>query len=69
MSESIVSRQVIAHQADLAARMYLAAGEGAQRPTAPYCPHLEPQHWQEWQASFSRALHNLRAVEGSEASA
>ena len=69
MSESIVSRQAIAHQAELAARTFLAAGEGAQRPTPPYCPHLEPHHWQEWQASFARSLHNLTAAEDSEASA
>jgi hypothetical protein len=69
VSEHIVSRQAIAHQAELAARTYLAAGQGAQRPQPPYCPQFEPSHWQEWQASFKRALHSLTAPEGAEGGA
>lgn len=66
MGTPIISRALIARQAEAAARAYLK--DGVQPPN-PYCPITEPDHHAEWKASFTRSLHALRCEEGTEACA
>lgn len=66
MAERIVSRAVIARQADAAAQ-WAAANPKQPEPPNPYCEHLEPEHHREWLASFRRQLqwHTAPEAEGS----
>lgn len=54
--EGIVSRETIARQAGRAAEL-AAANPKAPAPPNPFCEHLQPEHFREWQASFMRQLH------------
>lgn len=68
MTSRIVSRETIARQAAGAAR-YAQAHPDEAAPPNPYCPTTEPDHFNEWHASFTREVHALLAEEGSEGSA
>lgn len=60
---SVISREVIARQAQAAAQRHAA---GAPVPPNPYCPIFEADHHREWVASFERACNELVAeAEGS----
>lgn len=68
MAETIVTRELIARQAEAAVLQWMK-NRKAPRPPNPYDEHLEPAHHLEWQASFTRIVHAHDALPSSESSA
>lgn len=50
---TIVSRQIIARQAEAAAKHHAKQPAGTPPPN-PYCFAMEPEHHREWAAAFAR---------------
>lgn len=63
MPDAIVSKALIARQAEQAARIAVANPK-APPPPNPYCSLMEPALHMEWQASFTRQLHLQLNPEG-----
>lgn len=68
MNTRIVSRELIARQADAAAE-WAASHQDQPAPRNPYDEFLEPDHHQEWACDFTRHLSERIACDGTEASA
>lgn len=54
---TVISREVIARQAQAAVAHYIQQPPGSAPPPNPYCSDMEPEHHRQWAASFARALH------------